>query len=257
MSNKTDLYLQYATNDISDCLNKGYNWHPITTEYERITNDNEMKLIDPIFISDNGKEKRITKIPCSKSEKNLVVEELTEKERKYKNIISVSCPLIGCGNRGFLFIFYNILSFDQALEWIAKNEHENIYTKLRIVNAAWGSFGKELEVPNHVLVNFYIQVIKTHWLKDIYYKIGKYIYVENDSIYLKENNLDLSDRKVERINFIIKKYANNQFVYDVLNNFIQNNDDLWTDITDFCFKIKTYYISAIMDLIGKTLKKIS
>lgn len=141
-------------------------------------------------------------------------------------------PNFGFDCAYFLKNYYDIYSFEGALDWL--NENNSIYTKLRIMDCAFKIYD---HVINDQLVDFYIEVIKKVWIHDIYDSVYNYITVDNN-IYFKKNksNLDKKTNKIEKINFFLEKFNNKSFVYNMLNSFPKNNSDLKKYYIDYCIK---------------------
>lgn len=161
----------------------------------------------------------------------------------------------------FLKAYYDIYSFENATEWITNNSSDPIQTLLRIINCSWRVFGPDIDLMNDQLINFYLMVIKKVWIKDIYPKISKYIYVDekNKNIYLKENNTkeDHGDKtnQIEKINFFNKKFNSNQIIFNVLKSYVEENKQNWNDIINHNKNIKEHYKKYITSKIKTTLQE--
>lgn len=155
-----------------------------------------------------------------------------KKDISYKDIqMNIILPQIDFSYTHFLKIYYNIDSFDNALSWITDTRNISIYTKLRIMECSFFAFGNEIDIIDSRLIQFYIYVIKNIWIRDIYPKIQKYIYIdENDKIYIKESIDTDKSHKVEKINFFVEKFVNEDVVYKILNRYIQKYKDRWNNI---------------------------
>lgn len=157
----------------------------------------------------------------------------------------------------FLKTFYNIYSFESALDWISTNINNPIYSLLRIINCAWKIYGSTVDIINEQLIEFYINVIKKEWIKDIYPIISKYLSTENKRIYMKRpNKNDINNKninQIEKINFIMKKFITNQAIYKVLHNYIESNKDDWDNIKSHNEMIEEYLIKYIVEKIESTI----
>lgn len=157
----------------------------------------------------------------------------------------------------FLKSYYNIFSFEGATDWVYNNIQSPINTQLRIMNCAWKVFGSNVDIINDQLIDFYSKLIKNNWLKKIYPKISKYIYVDekNNNIYFKDNNQqDSEKRQIEKINFFNKKLNTSQNIYKVLKTYIKENKDNWKNIEDHNEGIRKQYIKFVLSIINETLK---
>lgn len=153
----------------------------------------------------------------------------------------------------FLKTYYDIYSFENAIEMITNNKN-HLNTNLRIINCAWKSFGSSTDIFNENLISFYMNLIKKEWMKDIYVEIYNYITVDKNNIYLGNNNDDISKFQVEKINYFNKKFNNLQIIYKALVNYIDENRSNWNDIRDHNKKIKQYLIEFIKNKIINTIK---
>lgn len=193
-----------------------------------------------------------------------------EKDESKKDIeMSILLPQIDFNCSHFLKIYYDIHSFDDALDKIDEMDSSSIYTKLRIIECAFKAYGKSsdsensnnfsIDVFDTRLVNFYISVVKKLWINDIYPLVQKYIYIDNGNgnIYLKQADGDSGKNKqnrVEKINFLIKKFVNEDTVYKFLDNYIKNNKSSWSSIRSHNEKIKDEFINFILTKVEKTVK---
>lgn len=174
-------------------------------------------------------------------------------DQTYKTL-SIAIPLITFDCKSFLKTYYNIHSFENTINWLETNKNPN-YTQLRVLNCAWAVYGKTTDIIDDALVNFYIDLIKTIWIKNIYHKIAQYIYVDDKKIFFKENS-DTEKNQVEKINFFIKKIITPQFVYDVLKTYIESNYDKWDTITDHNSNINSQLINMALDKIQNIITTI-
>ena len=168
--------------------------------------------------------------------------------------ISYAIPNFGFDCKEFLKNYYDLYSFESVLEWISQ-DHNSIYTKLRIVNCSWGAFFNGDEIINDQLIEFYIHVIKKIWIKELYSNIFEYISVDKNNIYIKKNSDKIKDHKIEKINFIIEKFNNRSFIYNTLKSYIDTNKSRWKNIKNYNNELKQYYIDCVINKIKITLPK--
>jgi len=168
-------------------------------------------------------------------------------ENKTYKTLSIAIPIITFDCKSFLKNYYNIHSFENTINWL-ENSKNPIYTQLRVLNCAWSVYGKTTDIISDSLVNFYIELIKTTWMKDIYPQTAQYIYADNKNIYFKENN-DIDQHQIEKTNFFLKKIIESQFIYDVLKTYIENNHDKWDNINDHNQNIQLHLISLAINKI--------
>lgn len=160
----------------------------------------------------------------------------------------------------FLKAYYDIYSFENAIEWISINNKDPLYTLLRIINCSWRVFGPDIDIMNDQLIEFYSNVIKKNWIKDIYPEISKYIYIDskNKNIFLKEvNNIDEPNQKnqIEKINYFNKKFNTSQVILNLLKIYISENKNDWNKIINHNNLIKIYYKKFVINKIKTTLQE--
>lgn len=171
--------------------------------------------------------------------------------------LNLVVPIFHFSCEYFLKAYYNIFSFEGATDWIYNNPRSPVNSQLRIMNCAWKVFGSNVDIINDQLIDFYSNLIKTNWMKKIYPKMSKYIYIDdkNNNIYLKNNEQrDSEKRQIEKINFFNKKFNTNQTIYKVLQTYIKDNKKDWKDIDDHNEGIRKQYIKFVVSIINETLK---
>jgi hypothetical protein len=176
------------------------------------------------------------------------------KDQEQKMEYNLLVPTFNFNCEYFLKIFYNIFSFETAIDWLSENSQDPIYTQLRIIECAWRLYGNNSDILNDQLLDFYIMIIKKEWIKDIYPQISKYIYIdENQKVYLKANKEDQKNQ-VEKINYFIQKFVTKQTIYQVLDLLIKENNIHWNTVNSFNKTIKELFIKYIIEKIEVTLK---
>ncbi|CAH6421431.1 Hypothetical protein KVN_LOCUS262 [uncultured virus] len=235
---------------LGDCFLPG-TWiiHPITLDYvtdpdhafcavnEWETNDaNTGKLtkyfIDQCYIPTNEKDTSSAQIAM-----NILIPQ-----------IDFSCDQ-------FLKIYYNIHSLEDTLNWIEVNQEAPLLTKLRIFDCSWELFGKNLDIIDDRIINFYIDVIKKKWIKKIYPILKNYIFIdENKEIFLSKNYNSSDEFKIEKINYFIKKFINKNNLYKFFVTYIENNRKNWQKIISHNKNIQNQFINYIKNKIEETLK---
>lgn len=169
--------------------------------------------------------------------------------------LSFAIPNFGFDCKQFLKNYYDLYSFESVLEWLSK-ENNSIGTQLRIMNCAWSAFiNKEQNqnVLNDELIEFYSDIIRKIWIKDIYNHVFEYISVDKNNILLKKNKDVSKYHKIEKINFFLEKFNNKSFIYNVLKSFITTKKSKWDNIKNYNDELKTYYIDYVINKIKITL----
>jgi hypothetical protein len=171
--------------------------------------------------------------------------------------LNLVVPMFHFSCEYFLKAYYNIYSFEGATDWVYNNSRAPINSQLRILNCAWKVFGSNVDIINDQLINFYSNLIKTIWMKNIYPKVSKFIYIDetNNNIYLKENDQkDSEKRQIEKINYFNKKFNTSQIIYKVLQIYIKENKDKWNEIDDHNYGIRKQYTNYVIDGVKETTK---
>jgi len=82
----------------------------------------------------------------------------------------------------FLKNTYKISSFDDAFNYISTDTAGTDDTYIRILECAYQAYGYNFDAINENLINFYLRIFKTKWIKYIYPIISHYIMVQGDMI---------------------------------------------------------------------------
>lgn len=102
----------------------------------------------------------------------------------------------------FLFICYNISSFDETIAWL--NKHNNIKkgTIKRMINCAWKAFCHKLVDITDNIVQYYLELIETVWINIYYKKLYKYFSVSDNKVSLMSSTKEHTRADM----ILIKKY---------------------------------------------------
>lgn len=165
----------------------------------------------------------------------------------------------------FLKIYYEIGSLEDVFEWIDINKKSSIFTRLRIFTCGINGHLNQLEMIDDRVVDFFIDLTKKIWIKDIYPIVAPYLYVdrETNTIYIKDYYSDdytrnseesINSYKVEKINFFIEKFVSRNRMMAVLNKYFFNKNNNTVKIKYFDDDdVKNEYIGYIMDKIYKVI----
>ena len=151
----------------------------------------------------------------------------------------------------FLSLYYSINSFGQCIEWISNNSHVSIKTQVRVVNAALNVFGNDIELIDDRFVSFFIDYIKKKEVSKIYDKINKSIGIINNEVLIvdeKDNALTKEEKQVERTNYMIKKFINNDSAKGFLLKYMYAYKE-WEDISDNLDLMTQSFITYIQNKI--------
>lgn len=182
----------------------------------------------------------------------------TEKDNidKSQLELNILTPHIDFNSEQFLKIYYKIFSFDGAVDWIDNNQHVPIGTKIRILNCAIEAFGKSIELFDVRFCNFFINYIKLKKIKKLYSQIHKYIGVDDNTgdIFIVNNKLELHDKSVERINYIIHTFVNKEEITKFLQKYFKKNADQNISSENHLDKMTNDFIIYIINKINATIE---
>lgn len=236
--------------------------HPITLEYVTDKKNNFCPVPEWLYTEkETGKSFSLVTDICYKPSINKDDKELE---------MNIILPFIDFNCEQFLKIYYSIFTFQDVVNWIERNKQQGQFlTRERVMECAFNVFGKDIEYVDDSIVNFYMDVIKVKWLKDIYDAVGKYINIKNEKISLaritKENNKDKEKDKeknndkeneddVIKMNFLVEKFVNHEKVAKFLNKFLVNEKKNFSKIDSINNEIKTQFIQYIKNKIKNTIK---
>lgn len=236
---------------IGPCFEKD-TWilHPVTLEYINnpdldICPTNEWLDKDPV----TGEFKISGHDACDNPIKK---SDLTKRDK----ILNTLVPKIEFSCSHFLKMYYKIESFDESVLWIKNHPYSPINTKLRIMECAlkqWGNTNT-FSITNE-MIEFYIQVIKQLWITDIYKVTNKYIYIEDGKIYFKKDIVEDNSSKVEKINFLIKKFIDHNIVHKFMISYFDNYKEEWKSVGAHNKLIKRDFVKYILKKIENIVYK--
>lgn len=167
---------------------------------------------------------------------------------------NILTPYIDFTFEQFLKIYYNIFSFEDSIDWIDKNKFSPFDTKKRIMNASLYTFGENIDLFDNRFVDFFVEYIKKDTLNTIYKEVASFIGIKNDNIMFvktENNNLNIMDNHIERINFLIKVFFDKEEITKFLMKYLKNRKKNWNEIGDHLIKMSediTIYIKNKINL---------
>ena len=168
--------------------------------------------------------------------------------------LSMLNPYIDFSSIRFLSVYYNIYTFEDALQWLENNIKSPLETKIRIIRNALFAFGSNIEMVDHRLVDFFIILIKKKYINKIYNNVYEYIgIVKNNIVFINpsENNIDKKENFIERINFIVKIFINSDEIHKFLIRYFKFKKDLL--ILNYIDDMITEFIQYIISKIKKSI----
>ncbi|AYV83579.1 MAG: hypothetical protein Hyperionvirus8_63 [Hyperionvirus sp.] len=170
--------------------------------------------------------------------------------------LNILTPNIDFNDEQFLKIFYNIHSFEDAVNWIDGKKYTSILTRGRIMDCAWNAYGKDVNIIDHRVVEFYIELIKKKWMKELYKELNKYVRIEGGQVLLgdpNDNSLTAKDEVVVRTNFLIERFVNHDEIYKFLIKYLKHRKNEWETIVNHSNSIKMDLIKYIENKIKMTI----
>ena len=168
--------------------------------------------------------------------------------------ISIINPYIDFSPKFFLWTYYNIRSFDEAMNWLDENNYAPLENKIRIVKTTLSAYVSNIEIMDQRFIDFFIILIKKKYISEIYNNIYNYIGKKNDSIIFmnpKNNKLEKKELLIERINFIVKLFVNIEESQKFLIRYFKYKKDLV--VLNYIDDIINEFIQYILTKIKKSI----
>lgn len=170
--------------------------------------------------------------------------------------LNILTPSIDFNEEQFLKIFYNIHSFEDAVNWIDTKKYTPLLTRLRIMDCAWRAYGKEVNIIDHRVVEFYLELIKKKWTRDLYRELNKYVHIRGEKVLLgdpNDNNLGPKEEVVVRTNFLVDRFINHDEIYKFLTRYLKHRKDQWDTILRHSDHMKKDLVKYIENKIQMTV----
>lgn len=198
----------------------------------------------------NGESKKYLSDACFKPTEK---ENISNKEME----LNILTPYIDFNSTHFLKIYYNIFTFEDSIDWLHRNKHLSIGTKIRIISSSLTAFGENIELFDSRFVDFIIEFIKKKKIREIYDKIYSYVgkIDPSNEIGLVQNNLNKSDSCVERMNYIIQVFLTKDEVNKFLIKYFSYKKEKWREIKNHLEVISVSLTEYILNKITSYLQK--
>jgi len=108
-----------------------------------------------------------------------------------KSIDKIEIMTLDFNYLSFLKDIYNIKNLNDFMSFITNDiqkKEESIYIYDRLLEYGWYVFIDEIIINKNTFINFYIQIIKKIYNKQISFEKFETIYNDNIKLYLKEKN---------------------------------------------------------------------
>jgi hypothetical protein len=183
----------------------------------------------------------------------------TKKYSEYEKMIaqSILSPTIIFSADTFVKVYYDIMSLEDMLKWLDDNRRKPYQTKKRILDNGMVTYGNDLNIIDHRLVN-HIDDVMNYNLDKIYDNVKFYFKIKDNKvkISIKQDSINHSSKEIHNIkNYIKKHFFGNDNINSFLSKFIRYYKDNLTkdNITD---NIVKYMIEYMVKKINHNYKKI-
>jgi len=133
----------------------------------------------------------------------------------------------------FLLYYYDIETMNDSLIWLEKNTHVPLNTKIRIIYCALYEFGKNIDIIDDRLTNFFISFIKSKHINKIYDNIHNNIGIDGENILIvASSNLPQNNFKIERINYTINTFITTDTIKRFIQKYIELKKTKWNNINN-------------------------
>jgi hypothetical protein len=229
--------------------------HPLTLQYVRETDNafcpvQEFEYTDPVSGKTTNKLTDMCFNPTA-----------AEDIKNTSSQSSIMIPIIDFNAERFLKLYYKIYSFEDAIDYIEKHNYTALKTRSRIIDCAWETFGKDLDLIDQRIADFYVELMKKKWMPYIYDKLHQYITIDNNKIIfskpskeIKEKLIDDSEFKIEGMNFLAAKFATHEEIYKFIIKYLKYRKKTWSEIDNHTDKLKEDLVEYIEQKIKLTLE---
>jgi hypothetical protein len=170
--------------------------------------------------------------------------------------LNMLVPYVDFNIEQFLKIFYSIYSFEDGISWIDKNKFKPLYTRIRILNMCMKVYGGQIDIIDNRFVDFFIDIIKRKYIREIYLHVAKYIEIKGDEVFLVDpdgENIG-NNNVVIKTNYIIKNFINGDDISKFLTRYLRQRKEKWDQIVDHMQSIIADLTAYIVNKIHITLK---
>lgn len=148
----------------------------------------------------------------------------------YENLL---IPYTNFDELSFLDTYYNINTFNNALDWVTENNTSPINTRQRIFDLAYEAFKNTFDIidfNDSRIIDFFINLIKIKYLDDFSMHFFKYIEINNGEIKIKNNtnyksNTETQETLIIKQNFILKYILTIENLTNFINNYFRKKQE--------------------------------
>jgi len=169
--------------------------------------------------------------------------------------LNILMPYVDFNAEHFLKIYYNVFSFEDALEWCVKNNYTSIDTQIRLMKNALKVYGNQIDMIDNRFVEIFMTYLKKKHIGELYSGINQYIGFGDDDKKLtiigsNKNNLKVDEYYVERTNFIIKMFINYDYVYKFIMRYIKSKKTEWNNIDNHVIDMVNEFVEYVINKIN-------
>jgi len=183
---------------------------------------------------------------CNKVDTNI-------KHDKDDDLLNNLLPYMDFNIKDFLLIFYDIKSFEDGIDVIAKQI--NFRTKIRLFESMLNVFGKNIDIIDHRIIDFFIELVKSTYATKLYEALSSYIDIDVNTNKVKisktvKKNKKKDDNVIIKTNFIIKSFINSDITSKFLFKYFKNKKEVWENIYNYVEDMINEFINYIINIIN-------
>jgi hypothetical protein len=117
-------------------------------------------------------------------------------------------------------------------------------------------YGGQIDIIDNRFVDFFIDIIKRKYIREIYLHVAKYIEIKGDEVFLVDpdgENIG-NNNVVIKTNYIIKNFINGDDISKFLTRYLRQRKEKWDQIVDHMQSIIADLTAYIVNKIHITLK---
>lgn len=171
--------------------------------------------------------------------------------------IDILNPTVTFNSQIFLNYYYNINTYDELLEWLNKNSHLLLSTKMRIIECGFSTFIKDIYLIDDNIIKLYTELFSENLE---YFYNNTYEYIDcGKNIVFKKNNNKKEKMKAERMKYLERKLITHDEVGKFINKYFEKAIEELKEKNislDYVFQKKNIISSFNKYLVNKIEKSI-
>lgn len=150
--------------------------------------------------------------------------------------------------RDFLTNIYGLYNFDAVINWTINNSYLPFNTLKRINNCAWLAYGNKIDALSALVLKYYYDIAKNHWLQD-YIKIIRNKYSFDFTSYGINNNIENNLYSI-----ILDNFFDYNFLASTIKKYVYENQKNWNNIESHYIQIKKFVFKNLIKQIQDKIK---